>query len=326
MAILPLTPLVLLARFPIPFVAFWVFLKHGYVWWHAMLFGILTWMFYIGIFLPIFMNANAMIALWACPPPWKPMHPPADLPYPIATRFRLFMSEPILVFFLLLLVGVAVFGCISKLVPGGWDGWTRKAGVFVWVVLVRIVMVKIQSSARFHAWFVLLRSFRPKSAFGIKSSVIPSLRAYGEVETVFDDTISEAAPVNPEDVPLGDAREVRTDSDKWRDQVKQMIETADVVVFDVTEISHWLSWELAQAFRLRDHSIIILVCQPASVLIEETPLFERLQQSLSEHIDAATASELIQRLQLPIFYTTDLLNLTFCWHLYKRLKSIARRK
>jgi hypothetical protein len=191
---------------------------------------------------------------------------------------------------------------------------------------VRLGLIAFHEAAERNAYFVLLRSFRPKVAFGIKSSIIPNLCAYGGVETASDTTFREAIPVNPEGAPLGDAKEVDLGPQEWGDRIKQMIETSDVIIFDITEISHWLAWELVQACRLRDPSVIIIVCQPGAVVAAQIPLFERLLQCLGQHIDAEAAINLVQQLQPPIYYTDDLVNLTFCWQLYKRLQTIRRRK
>lgn len=287
-----------------------------YPWWQVALAGLVGWMLYVALVLPILMNGSVMVTIWSAEPPW----PSPELPVPAAPFARswtaLVASAPIVTYSTVFFTAVAVVRTIAP------SSVAAIAGFVALLIATRLFIVAAQSRAAGRATILLLRTFRDHVTQWSLAGLLPALSAYGQVRTVPDPTLGRNAPINPEDVPLGEIEHVMIDGAPWQTVVEQCMREADCIVIDVTEPSPALGWEIGTAMAVAPAANIVLVCQPQALapLLTEQPLFVRLVSFMERPPEEAR--ERLRRLAPPMLYTDDLTNLVFCWRLYRRMHRV----
>jgi hypothetical protein len=172
---------------------------------------------------------------------------------------------------------------------------------------------------------LLLRRFDSHLSRQAARVLNPALRAYGEVTTAEDKTLREARnawvsqlPGFPRSTPL----ETFKTTDEWHVDVKRRIAESDLIVIDVSEMSHWLAWEYLQSTRSNEERPTILVASAGYLAANRSALFREFLKELKSLSD--DAESLLASVEPPLAYSGSLANVVFTVRLYRRIRRLAR--
>jgi hypothetical protein len=255
-------------------------------------------------------------------PVWTTVNPERiALRGPIPGPFRLLMSNFTLSFGFLYF-GIILLGRLT--IFRGPD----VSHHFVWfwsatgAVLVLIFRYRQTGQGR---KILLLRRFDSHLSRKAVRVLNPALRAYGEVITAEDKTLREARnalvpqlPGFPRSAPL----ETFKNTDEWHEDVKRRIAESDLIVIDVSEMSHWLAWEYLQSTRSNDPRPTILVASAGYLAANRSALFREFLKELKSLSD--DAESLLASIEPPLAYSGSLANVVFTVRLYRRIRRLAR--
>jgi hypothetical protein len=145
------------------------------------------------------------------------------------------------------------------------------------------------------------------------------------VTTAEDKTLREARnawvsqlPGFPRSTPL----ETFKTTDEWHVDVKRRIAESDLIVIDVSEMSHWLAWEYLQSTRSNEERPTILVASAGYLAANRSALFREFLKELKSLSD--DAESLLASVEPPLAYSGSLANVVFTVRLYRRIRRLAR--
>jgi hypothetical protein len=279
----------------------------------------------IGSFLMSYLFYNAYedgLKMAMVRPVWTTVHPQRiPLRGPVPGPFRFVMSNFTLSFGFLYF-GVLLFGRLTLF--KGPDISDRFAWFWSATGSVLFIIFKFGQTGRGRK-ILLLRRFDRYLAQKAVRVLNPALRAYGEVITVEDKTLRKARnpfvpqmPGFPRSAPL----ETFTTTDEWQTEVNRRIAESDLIVIDVSEMSHWLAWEYLQSARSNEPRPIILVASTAYLSANRSALFRDFLKELKSL--SGDAESLLASIEPPLAYSSSLANVVFTVRLYRRIRRLAR--